>query len=290
VSSDLTTAAMRTAGWTVGSALRSGRWLTRAALSGENPAAVLEQASAELRGGILRLLGLPEDVPPDRDIAMAAREPNGRPAKEGPRNPPDTTLRERGAELLRRSAGVGIDDGAHPAYFRILEVLAPDEARILRLMVTRGAQPAVDVRTWRPLGIGSELIAPGLSMIGREAGCRQPEKVPMYLNNLFRLGLIWFSREPIPDTGRYQVLEAQPDVAQAMRKARRGVTVRRSIRLTPFGEDFCETCLPLDTAEFEALQAEPPEHERRARRRADMPPERGDGTSMPVTDRPATSD
>ena len=29
--------------------------------------------------------------------------------------------------------------------------------------------------------------------------------------------------------------------------------VRRSITLTPLGGHFCEYCLPLDTAEFEAL-------------------------------------
>ena len=49
-------------------------------------------------------------------------------------------------------------------------------------------------------------------MIGAEAGCRYPDRVPSYLNNLYRLGLIWFSREPLSDRLRYQVLEAQPDV------------------------------------------------------------------------------
>jgi hypothetical protein len=38
-----------------------------------------------------------------------------------------------------------------------------------------------------------------------------------------------------------------------MRKPGRSKTVRRSIHLTPFGEDFCETCLPLQTAEIDAL-------------------------------------
>ncbi len=33
----------------------------------------------------------------------------------------------------------------------------------------------------------------------------------------------------------------------------RGRAVRRRIDLTPFGRDFCETCLPLDTAELGAL-------------------------------------
>jgi Abortive infection alpha len=73
------------------------------------------------------------------------------------------------------------------------------------------------------------------------------------MNNLYRLGLIWFSREPLEDPLRYQVLEAQPEVTEAMEKAGRGKTVRRSIHLTAFGSDFCEVCLPMDTGEIDAL-------------------------------------
>src|SRR5439155_27340987 len=110
------------------------------------------------------------------------------------------------------------------------------------------------VRTGGPLRlVKSDLVAPGLSMIGAEAGCRYVERVPAYLNNLYRLGLIWFSREPLADPLRYQVLEAQPQVADAMREAGRGRTVRRTIHLTPFGEDFCETCIPLEPAEVVEL-------------------------------------
>ena len=131
--------------------------------------------------------------------------------------------------------------------------MSPDEGRVLRLLATRGAQPSVDVRTARPLDIGSELIAPGLTMMGAEAGLRSPEKVHSYLNNLYRLGLVWFSREALGDQGAYQVLEAQPEVSEAMDQGGRTKTVRRSIHLTPFGEDFCATVLPLDTEELEAL-------------------------------------
>ena len=110
------------------------------------------------------------------------------------------TLRERGAELLRRSADVNFDEDSHPAYTRILEQLAPDEARILRLLANEGPQPSVDVRSGlMPLKSTSALVAAGLNMIGTESGCRHPDDVPAYLNNLFRLGLIWFSREPLPD-------------------------------------------------------------------------------------------
>jgi hypothetical protein len=103
----------------------------------------------------------------------------------------------------------------------------------------------VDVRAAKTLGLGSEMVAPGLNMIGAEAGCRYLDRVPAYLNNLYRLGLIWFSREPLEDPLDYQVLEAQPDVIEAKRGSGRAKTVRRSISLTPFGEDFCRVCLPL---------------------------------------------
>jgi hypothetical protein len=196
-----------------------------------------------------RLLGVREDPPSDRP--RAGDRSGGRPASA--RKTSEAVLRERGAELLRRSADVEFDDDTHPAYVRILAELAPDEARILRLLAVKGPQAAVDVRTARPLNIGSQLLAPGLTMIGAEAGCRHVDRVHAYLNNLNRLGLIWFSRERLPNPLSYQVLEAQPAVAEAMRRARRTRTVRRSIHLTPFGNDFCEMCLPLDTAEFSAV-------------------------------------
>jgi hypothetical protein len=101
--------------------------------------------------------------------------------------------------------------------------------------------------------LSSQLVAPGLTMIGANAGCRRPERIHAYLNNLYRLGLLWFSRESLEDQGAYQVLEAQPEVVDALGRAGRARTVRRSIHLTPFGEDFCKAALPLDTVEIDAL-------------------------------------
>ena len=42
------------------------------------------------------------------------------------------------------------------------------------------------------------------------------------------------------------MLEAQPKVTEALEATGRGKTVRRSIHLTPFGEDFCDVCLPTE--------------------------------------------
>lgn len=237
---------LRTAEWTVGTAIRTGRRLTEAALGSGSPGEFLDELRHAARDGARHLLGATEI---EGSFAGAARR-----RREGDDSDPES-LRERGAALLNRSADLGEDGGGHPAFDRILTQLAPDEARILRLIATNGAQPAVDVRTWRPLNLGSHIVAPGLSMIGKHAGCIHEDRVPAYLANLFRLGLIWFSRDPMRDLKRYEVLEAQPPVTEAMQKAGRARTVRRSIQLTPFGRHFCDYCLPLDTAEFEALGA-----------------------------------
>jgi hypothetical protein len=156
-------------------------------------------------------------------------------------------LRARGERLLELSADVEYDQEVHPAYPDILEQLSPDEARVLRFLATEGPQPVVDVRDVGWVPITSDLVAAGLSMVGTEAGCRHEDRVQAYLNNLQRLGLVWFSDEPVDDVRRYQLVEAQPKVIEARDDCTRTNVVRRSIHLTPFGVGFCRVCLPLGT-------------------------------------------
>jgi hypothetical protein len=163
-------------------------------------------------------------------------------------------------ELLRSTREEIVDGARRALGVEARPPATPEEGTPEAIHTEReeARQPSVDVRAgWIPLKAASEMVAAGLSMIGPEAGCRHLDDVPAYLNNLFRLGLIWFSSEPLPDPLRYQVLEAQPSVAETMSTASRTRTVRRSIHLTPFGRDFCELCLPVDTGEFEALGSPP---------------------------------
>ena len=237
-----------TAEWTVETTVRSSVRLARAAMGRESASELFDDTAADVRAYARRMLEILDREGRAGGVSELLRD-DGVAAERTTDS--TTSLRAQGEELLRRSADVDYDEEAHPAYERILAELAPDEARILRLLVLAGPQPSVDIRAGFPLV--SDLVAPGRNMIGADAGVRYTERVPAYLNNLSRLGLIWFSREPVRDRLRYQVVEAQPDVLEALRKGGRTArTVRRSILLTPFGEDFCETCLPLDTVEFEA--------------------------------------
>ena len=226
----------RAAGDAAGAYVNGASRMVRAASRGESAAQIVQEGRSELRSYLRGWLGVPDGQ---------ARPP--RPAVEAGPNGDDSAeaLRRRGEELLRRSADLGADPDSHPAYMRILDALAPDEGRILRFLARGGAQPTVDVRAGVPLA--SQLVAQGCTMIAEEAGCRHQDRLHAYLNNLHRLGLVWFSREPLRDARRYQVLEAQEPVTDALERAgRTGRTVRRSIVLTPFGEDFCAVCLPLE--------------------------------------------
>jgi len=241
---------VRATGWTLQASLAASSRVVRGAANGESPATILRDVESELRDYVRQLLGIEQNGDGAEDAepvdAEVVEEEDALTVEQ---------LRERGRDLLRRSADVYYEDEAHPAYARILQEMAPDEARILRLLAREGPQPAVDVRTAGPLALArSEMVAPGLNMIGQAAGIKHNDRLKAYLDNLYRLGLIWFSREPLQDPLEYQVLEAQPEVAEAMDEAGRGKTVRRSIHLTDFGEDFCELVLPEDTAELKAIQ------------------------------------
>ncbi len=240
---------LRALGWGLHASVRTADGALKVVLPGEGAEALVESIGGQLREQLRRLLGV-TDI--EARLGRMPEPPNPE-ANGRARGDHLARLRERGAELLARSAGVDDSELTHPAYERILTSLAPDEARILRLVALEGARAAVDVRTWRPVG-GSEVVETGLTMIGLQAGCRYLDRVPVYLNNLSRLGLISLSLEPLEDLSAYQVLEVQPEVQAALSRAGRAKTVRRSVRMTPFGRDFCEVCLPLDTAGFLAVK------------------------------------
>lgn len=256
------TAWLRSASWAAGSSARSARNLARALTDPTAAGDLVRGVATDLADATRAISGVATKVSSGVPIPVALFEASVTltskiNTEEPERVDRELSLRERGEELLRRSRDVWSDDEAHPAYGRILDEVAPDEARILLLLLRGGPQPSVDVRTGGPVGmVSSNLLSAGLTMIGPRAGVRHLDEVPAYLNNLHRLGLVWFSREQLENPLEYQVVEAQPDVLAAMHSVRFARVVRRSIHLTPFGVDFCKTCL-VDEDETSNL----PEHE-----------------------------
>ncbi|MEU4647389.1 Abi-alpha family protein [Nocardia fluminea] len=240
--------AVRGSQWAVGTTYEVTKELAQAALDGESSADIAERTGNALRSIARSALGVTEGSV--REIVSYVPTPNGSSQQAvtvGPylRSATTDDLRRRGDALLARSADVYFTEDVHPAYDRILDEVAPDEARILRFMALNGPQPSVDVRTNRPLGIGSELVQGDLTSVPEQAGVRYPDRARSYLINLNRLGLTLTSDDPVV-LSRYMVLEVQPVVEQALKKAGRAPKiVRKSLRLSEFGEDFCRTCFTI---------------------------------------------
>lgn len=240
--------AVRGSQWAVGTTYEVTKELAQAALDGESSADIAERTGNALRSIARSALGVTEGSV--REIVSYVPTPNGgsqQAVAVGPylRSATTDDLRRRGDALLARSADVYFTEDVHPAYDRILDEVAPDEARILRFMALNGPQPSVDVRTNRPLGIGSELVQGDLTSVPEQAGVRYPDRSRSYLINLNRLGLTLTSDDPVV-LSRYMVLEVQPVVEQALKKAGRAPKiVRKSLRLSEFGEDFCRTCFTI---------------------------------------------
>ena len=249
---------VRTAGWSVTQYSKGARRLAQAAVD--------PVAAAELADDVAKVTGQVADfaraVTANTPLATAAEagaaildRARGLAEQYGTGTVTEQSdsdrLRRAGEDLLRRSRDVWYEEERHPAFEGILKSIAPDEARMLVLMLKEGPQPTVDVI----VSNSKRVIASGLSMIGGRASLRTPEAMPTYLINLTRLGLIWESDEPVKDLLRYQVVEAQPDVLAAAKSVRRSKVLRRSLHLTPFGVDFAVACF----ADFEEL-VDPPEH------------------------------
>lgn len=223
---------------------RSALWSVGAGISAAERAVSIARAGLGFGDGASDEAGAEARKEPSRPRRRDGGTSAGRPGRK--RAP---TLRERGAELLDRAADVTEDPNVvHPGFARIIDQLAPDEARILKLLVNEGPQGIVYVNKAAPLGIGAREIARRLSMIGHEAGCLHIELVPAYLDNLVSHGLVAIRRDALEDEAPYQVIEAQPEVVAALQAAGgtifRGQITRRSVHLTDFGRTFCQVCFP----------------------------------------------
>ncbi|MGQ0467029.1 MAG: Abi-alpha family protein [Sporichthyaceae bacterium] len=226
----------RIAGGVVRAGVDTSLSVVREVGSGVPPTEIVERRLDAVRRTVVHALGLPDAQPIVGHVVSRTDH-----------DPSPQQLREQGDALLRQIGDpTKRPHNEHPAFSRILHELMPDEARIVRFMALAGPQPAIDVRTRTPLGVGSELIACGINLIAEMSGCTHPDHNAEYLANLDRLGMIAFSNEQVDDPRRYSFVEAQPVASAAMAQAKRTVTVYRSVRITEFGLQFANACFTLD--------------------------------------------
>lgn len=229
----------RISAWALHGTMTAATDLVRQVASGEPVTDIVDRQVEIVRSTVVKALALNTPLPSviqSTAVRVATTADDITPEQ----------LRERGDSLLRHVGDQGDRAGEHPAFPRILRELLPDEARIIRFMALAGPQPAIDVRTKTPLGVGSELIAVGINLVAEMSGCTYPDRNPQYLANLDRLGMIHFSDEQVEDPRRYSFIEAQPAAGEAMERAKKAMSVYRSIRITQFGLQFAQVCFTLE--------------------------------------------
>jgi hypothetical protein len=166
------------------------------------------------------------------------------------------TMRERYLNLLAASMDESRADRVHPGFLEVLRQLTPDEARIVSLFQHDGPYPLVTVTSRYKHGATIGTALRQFSLLGELAGCEHPERTPLYLDNLVRLGIAELRRVRISeDTRMFRAVEEHPAVRAAIAEiearppalARATDTIvpdlqRSALYVTAFGRQFYEAC------------------------------------------------
>ena len=161
-------------------------------------------------------------------------------------------LRDMYANLLANSMTNIVKNGVHPGFVEIIKQLSPDEAKVLRYVFAEKSVPIISLRASN--SANSEIdVVKNFSNIGELVGCEKPLFIGAYFNNLIRLGVL------MQDVGRhfsndkfYKPLEEHPNIVFAKRNIEedkvwgefdKAVIHKGIIRLSDYGNQFCEICL-----------------------------------------------
>jgi hypothetical protein len=166
----------------------------------------------------------------------------------------DEELRTMFENLLVTSMDSATAEQAHPAFAEVIRQMTSDEARILRIFAKETRQPVIDLVLQKEGQPGLHTALRSFSLVGYAAGCKKPDDVNVYLDNLARLGLLNWSDwgHQIARREAYFPLEQHEVVVKAIETIRswEGVTsvgpLHRFADLTEFGKQFVRACVRLD--------------------------------------------
>lgn len=158
-------------------------------------------------------------------------------------------IRELYANLLANSMNKVVKDGVHPGFVEIIKQLSPDEARILYYLSFAEIIPTINLRYANEKGEGINMIEK-FSDVGELADCEKPFDIPMYFDNLIRLGVITSApaHTHLIDEKVYESLKNHSYITDYIKKHSpqeiypEVVYVESFVYLNDFGKSFCGIC------------------------------------------------
>jgi hypothetical protein len=161
------------------------------------------------------------------------------------------------ANLIAASMDKTTAHGAHPSFVEIIKQLTPDEAKLVSLFLCDMPFPLITVRREYKPGIkdkrGGVDVLVNFSKFGITAGCEFENLMPVYIDNLCRLGLA-----EVPTFFEYFAPsvydELENDIAIQAVKAYierdeewHAKIVRRGLFVTQLGKQFASVCVSKKT-------------------------------------------
>ena len=143
----------------------------------------------------------------------------------------DEVLRTRYLNLLAASMDRATAGHVHPGFLAVLRQMTPDETRIFSRFESDGPYPVLSIQSHPKHGGSRRTELRHFSLLGEEAGCEHPQRAPMYLDNLCRLGLTELRPTRLSeDTRMFKPLESHAEVTSLMARiaSRPPVPARRA--------------------------------------------------------------
>ncbi len=129
----------------------------------------------------------------------------------------DDVLRTRYLNLLAAAMDRATSAQVHPGFLAVLRQMTSDETRIFSRFESDGPYPLISIQSHPKHGGTRRTELRHFSLLGEEAGCEHPQRAPMYLDNLCRLGLTEIRPTRLSeDTRMFKPLESHADVTSLM--------------------------------------------------------------------------
>lgn len=168
----------------------------------------------------------------------------------------EPTVRERYLNLLAAAMDGARADRVHPAFLQVLREMTPDEVRIVTLFQHDGPYPVISVQSRYKHGAAIATELRHFSLLGELAGCQYPDRAPLYVDNLCRLGITELRATRLSeDTRVFRAVEQHPDAVAAIARIEGRTPAlgrstdaivseiqRKGLYVTAFGRQFYEAC------------------------------------------------
>ncbi|MDG4665583.1 hypothetical protein [Mycobacterium sp. 236(2023)] len=160
--------------------------------------------------------------PPDPDDDDVALEPGD-----------DETVTPRAVfkDLMRRSLSDSPAQSRTAVHLALLQAIVPDEARIFAAVSDGSTYPVIHVGE-PGVGTAGPLVLKNASTVGRAAGVAVPQRTPLYVTHMLRLGLVVLGPPDATMRDDYEMLLTDSAVHSAITSVSRGIRTARIVRRT----------------------------------------------------------